>query len=94
MHKKTYMQIARRLFLLAAATGALLVSGAAQVMAAPGGGGGTPLTCSIAPQNGTARRRRPVHFYLQHAGGKGGKSYAWTFSGPASPTSSTNQTRT
>ena len=38
MYKKTLMQTARRLFLLAAATGTLLVSGASQVMAAPGGG--------------------------------------------------------
>jgi len=90
MYKKTLMQTARRMFLLAVATGTLLVSGTSQVMAAPSGGG-TPLTCSISPQNGTANVGVPFNFSATTAGGKGGKTYAWTFSGPASPTSSTSQ---
>ena len=34
----------------------------------------------------------PVIYTVNTSGGKGGKSYAWTFSGPASPTASTNST--
>ena len=98
MYKKTWMQTARRLFLLAAGAGALLVSGASQVMAGPGGGGGgggggTPLTCSISPENGTANVGVLFNFAANTDGGKGGKSYDWTFSGPASPSSSTSQSQ-
>ena len=89
MHKKTLMQIARRLFLLAAAAGTLLVLGTSQVMA----GGGAPLTCSISPTNGSATVNVPFTFTANTSGGKGSKSYAWTFSGPVSPTSSTNQSQ-
>ena len=91
MHKKTFMQIARRLFLLAAAAGTLVVSGTSQVMAAPGGGGGTPLTCDGITNSTPTTVGVPITFTSNTSGGKGSKSYAWTFSGPASPTSaSTN----
>ena len=89
MHKKTLMQTARRLCLLAAGAGAILVFGASQVMAAPP----APLTCSIDPQNGTATQGVPFTFSANTNGGKGSKTYAWTFSGPASPSTSTNQSQ-
>ena len=95
MYKKTFMQIARRLFLLAAAAGTLVVSGTSQVMAAPGGGGGTPLTCSIGRKIALRQQWECLSpLPPTPPGGKGCKSYDWTFSGPASPTSATTRPRT
>ena len=92
MCKKTLMQTARRLCLLVAGAGAILVFGASQVMAASGGGGGgTPLTCDGITNSTPTDVGVPITFTSNTSGGKGSKSYAWTFSGPASPTSaSTN----
>ena len=70
----------------------MVVSGTSQVMAAPRAGV-APLTCSIDPQNGTATQGVPFTFSANTNGGKGSKTYAWTFSGPASPSTSTNQSQ-
>ena len=82
-----FLHITRRM-LAAIGGSAMLVLAAAPALAAPGGGG-TPITCnSISPTSGTVGV--PVIYAVSTSGGKGGKSYAWTFSGPASPTTSTN----
>ena len=86
MYKDTLMKSARRLFLLAAGTGAMLVSGGSPVMAAPGGGGG-PLTCDGISVSSPTTVGVPVTFTSNTSGGKGNKTYAWTFSGPATPPS-------
>jgi hypothetical protein len=52
-----------------------------------------PLTCSILPQDGTGDVGVPIAFSALVDGGKGNKTYAWTFSGPASPRSSPKQSQ-
>jgi len=62
---------------------------ATPLLAAPAGGGGTPLSCSIAPADGSTTTGTPITFTATTAGGKGGKTYSWDFSdGPGSPASS------
>jgi hypothetical protein len=90
MSKKTLMKTARSALRLAAGILAVLTLGASTAWAAAGGGGG-PLTCSISPENGTATVNEPFTFTANTTGGKGSKTYAWTFDGPASPTSATTQ---
>lgn len=70
-----------------ATTGLLLVPSPPGVLAASP----NPLTCSILPQDGLADVGVPVAFSVLSDGGEGSKSYTWTFSGPASPSTSTKR---
>jgi len=87
----TIMNTARRVLRLAAGAAVLLTLGASTAWAASGGGGA--LTCSISPSNGVTSVGQPVTFTASTTNAKGQITYAWTFSGPATPTSSTSQSQ-
>jgi hypothetical protein len=70
---------------------AILALGASTAWAAPGGGG--PLTCSISPTNDSTTVGTPITFTANTSNAKGQTTYAWTFSGPATPTTSTSQSQ-
>jgi hypothetical protein len=77
------------LVFMVATSGLSLVLSLEGALAAPP----RPLTCSILPQDGTADVGVPIAFSVLTDGGVGDKSYAWTFSGPASPSSSTRRSQ-
>ena len=83
---KSLLKTARQVSGLAAGTLAVLALGAPNAWAAA-------LTCSITPANGTTNVDVPITFTASTSGAKGQTTYAWTFSGPASPTTSTTKTQ-
>ncbi len=85
MCTKTLLKMARRVLRLAAGSLAVLTLAAPNAWAA--------LTCSITPTNGTATVNVPFTFTANIAGQKGQVTYAWTFSGPATPTTSTSSSQ-
>jgi VCBS repeat-containing protein len=86
MRINTLLQGAGRLLLLTISCGTLLSFGTTEALAAA-------LTCSISPVNGTTTVNTPITFAANTAGGRGQTTYAWTFSGPATPATSTSQSQ-
>ena len=72
-----------------AGTSVLLLIGIAEVQAAKPPP--VPLSCSIAPVDGSTTTGVAITFTASTQGGKGGKSYSWDFSdGPGTPSTSTS----
>jgi VCBS repeat-containing protein len=91
MSLTTLQQTARSMLGLAARTLAVLTLGVSTAWAA--GGGGAPLTCTISPAPGSTTIGAPITFTANTTNAKGQITYAWTFSGPATPQSSTSQSQ-
>ena len=89
MYLTTLPMTARRVLGTVAGILVVLALGASTAWAA----GGPPLTCSIYTGERYRDCQRAIHLTANTGGGKGSTTYVWTFSGPASPTTSTSQSQ-